>query len=69
MSARDGVRSGGEGGDLGVGGSEAMPGRLIMDQHGVTASKKDRSQAQEGQLPQKRDFAQMQTSQANGSHA
>ncbi|KAF7196085.1 Mediator of RNA polymerase II transcription subunit 14 [Pseudocercospora fuligena] len=49
-----------------------MPGRLVMDQHGVTASqdlKKDRSQAQEGQLPQKRDFAQMQTSQANGSHA
>ncbi|EME77703.1 uncharacterized protein MYCFIDRAFT_216851 [Pseudocercospora fijiensis CIRAD86] len=49
-----------------------MPGRLIMDQHGVTASqdlKKDRNQAQEGHLPQKRDFAQMQTPQANGSHA
>ncbi|KXS98391.1 hypothetical protein AC578_4640 [Pseudocercospora eumusae] len=43
-----------------------------MDQHRVTASqdlKKDRSQPKEGQLPQKRDFAQMQTSQPNGTHA
>lgn len=48
-----------------------MPGRLIMDQQRPVASqdlKKDRSQAQEVNVSQKRDFAQMQgTAHPNGS--
>lgn len=56
-----------------MGGGEAMPGRLIMDPQGATGSqdlKKDRSQAQEGNMPQKRDCTQMQTAvQSNGSES
>lgn len=74
VPGKDAVRSGGSG-PASVGGGEAMPGRLIMDQHSVPASqdlKKGRSQAQQGHQSQKRDFAQMQSpphSNGSGNHA